>query len=304
MNIRLPKLLRRKRFYLSIVLIGFLMYAYNFLSMRLSDQSLRQALYENPFHLPGQIDYYHTKERRVRYVEIGRDSLPLIVFVHGAPSSSRFWEGMLTDSLLLCHAKMLAVDRPGYGYSGYGKPEISVQQQAKIIADIIRQKRPFFSKIILHGSSYGGTVAARIAMDYPDLIDGLLLQSASVAPGEEKTYDISYYTTHWATEWIVPGALKTANHEKLSHREQLEKMRPLWQRIIAPTIILHGAMDKLIYPINAEYARRMLTHARSVDMIMVKQSAHDLLWTRRDLLIASLLKLLDKEHPDLYSFRQ
>ncbi len=304
MNIRLPTLLRRKRFYLLLALAGFLLFAYHFLSMRLSDTSLRQALLENPFHFSPKIEYYYTKDRRIRYVEMGQDSLPLIVFIHGAPSSSRFWEGMLTDSVLLCNAKMLAVDRPGYGYSGYGKPEISVKEQARVIAAIIRQHRPFFSKIILHGSSYGGTVAARIAMDYPDLVDGLLLQSASVAPGEEKTYSISYYTTQWATEWFVPGALKVANHEKLSHREQLEKMRPLWKRIVAPTIILQGAMDKLIYPINAEYARRMLTHARSVDMIMVKHSAHDLLWTRRDLLIASLLKLLDKNHPDLYSFRQ
>lgn len=304
MNIRMTNLFRRKRFYLPIVLIVFLMYAYNFLSMRLSDQSLRNTVQKNPFHLKANINYYHTKDRRVRYIEVGQDSLPLIVFIHGAPSSSRFWDGMLTDSLLLCNAKMLAVDRPGYGYSGYGNPEISVQKQAKIIADIIRQKRATASKIILHGSSYGGTVAARIAMDYPDLIDGLLLQSASVAPGEEKTYEISYYTTQWATEWIVPGALKVANHEKLSHQSQLEKMRSLWQRIKVPTIVLHGALDKLIYPKNAEYARQMLTNARSVDMIMVKKSAHDLLWTRRDLLIASLLKLLDKDHPDLYSFRQ
>lgn len=303
-NISLFRLLRRKRFYLFIALIGFLYYAYHFLSMRLSDQSMREALAQNPFHFKAQIDYYHTKERRVRYVEIGQDSLPLIVFVHGAPSSSRFWEHMLTDSLLLCHAKMLAVDRPGYGYSGYGKPETSVQKQAEVIAGIIQRERPHHSKIILHGSSYGGTVAARIAMDYPDLIDGLLLQSASVAPGEEKTYDISYYTTHWATEWFVPGALKVANHEKLSHKNELEQMRPLWRRITSPTIILHGAMDKLIYPVNAEYARQMLKHARSVDLIMVKKSAHDLLWTRRDLLIASLLQLLNKKHVDLYSFKE
>ncbi|MFN7120063.1 MAG: alpha/beta fold hydrolase [Saprospiraceae bacterium] len=301
MNISVLRMLRRKRFYLLLALVGFLFYAYHFLSMRLSDQSLRAALSENAFHFKPEINYHYTKERRVRYVEMGQDSLPLIVFVHGAPSSSRFWEQMLTDSLLLSNAKMLAVDRPGYGYSGYGKPEISVQKQAAIIANIIREERPHHSKIILHGSSYGGTVAARIAMDYPDLIDGLLLQSASVAPGEEKTYDISYYTTHWATEWFVPGALKVANHEKLSHKTQLEQMRPFWRRIKAPTIILHGAMDKLIYPINAEYARQMLTQARSVDLIMVKQSAHDLLWTRRDLLIASLLKLLSKQHVDLYT---
>lgn len=304
MNIFRFRLLRRKRFYLSIVLIGFLAYAHDFLALRLSDHSLREALAQNLFHLQAQVNYYYTKERRVRYVEIGRDTLPLIVFVHGAPSSSDFWETLMTDSTLLCNAKMLAVDRPGYGYSGYGKPEISVKKQAAIIADIIRQERPRHSKIILHGSSYGGTVAARIAMDYPDLIDGLLLQSASVEPGAEKTYDISYFTTQWATEWIVPGALKVANHEKLSHRQQLEQMRSLWQCVTAPTIILHGAMDKLIYPSNAVYAKKMLTHARSRELIMVKHSAHDLLWTRRDLLVAALLQLLHKKHADLYSFKQ
>lgn len=304
MNIRLIRPLRRKRFYLAIALIAFLSYAYDFLSLRLSDQSLREALVQNPFHFQPDIHYHSTKDRQVRFVSMGQDSLPLIVFVHGAPSSTHFWKGMLTDSLLLCNAKMLAVDRPGYGYSGYGKPEISVQKQAQVIADIIRQERKHHSTVILHGSSYGGTVAARIAMDYPDLIDGLLLQSASLAPGEEKTYSISYYVNHWATDWFVPGALKVANYEKLSHAVQLEQMRPFWKRIITPTIILHGAMDQLIYPINADYARKMLVNARSVDLVMVKNSAHDLLWTRRELLIAALLQLLNKDHTDLYTFRQ
>lgn len=302
MNIPFLPLLRRKRFYLSLACVGFLFFSYDFLEMRYADGDFIQYLTKNPFHYKAQIQYYQSPSRSLRYIEIGDDSLPLVVFIHGAPSSSEFWDGMLKDSTLLRNAKLLAVDRPGYGYSGYGKPETSVQEQARLIAGILKKERRSHRQIILHGSSYGGTVAARIAMDYPELVDGLLLQSASVAPREEKTYDISYYTIHWAVNWLVPGSLNVANHEKLSHRTQLELMRPLWKRIICPTIILHGNVDKLIYPINALYAKKMLVNARSVDLIMVKNSAHDLLWTRPKLLVASLLKLLGKQHPNLYSF--
>lgn len=302
MNIRLLQLLRRKRLYFSLAFVGFLLYSYDSLKMRYADGDYIQYLTKNSFHYKAQVHYFQSPHRVLRYIEIGDDSLPLVVFIHGAPSSSEFWDGMLKDSVLLSNAKLLAVDRPGYGYSGYGKPEISVQEQASLIAGILKKERPLHRQIILHGSSYGGTVAARIAMDYPELVDGLLLQSASVAPKEEKTYDISYYTSHWAVDWLVPGSLHVANHEKLSHRTQLELMRPLWKNIICPTIILHGNIDKLIYPINALYAKKMLVNARSVDLVIVKNSAHNLLWTQPKLLIASLLKLLGKQHPNLYSF--
>ncbi|MBK7870378.1 MAG: alpha/beta hydrolase [Saprospiraceae bacterium] len=294
MNIRLLYwLLRRKRFYFSLALLGFLAFAYKFLEFRQSNAILKKELREgNPFNWQATFRYYAESKRKIRYLEIGNDTKPLIVFIHGAPSSISFWNDLLTDSTLLSKAKLMAVDRPGYGYSGYGRPEISVKEQARLIAQVLLQKRNVFNKIILHGSSYGGTVAARIAMDYPNLVDGLLLQSASVEPGAETTYDISYITTHWALEWLVPGAFKVANHEKLSHRKQLELMRPFWSRVIAPTIILQGDADELIFPSNANYAEKQLINACSVEKLIARGSGHDLLWTRRELLIASLMKLL------------
>lgn len=284
--------LRRKRFHFSILLAVALVFSYRFTEMRRSDNTFIQLLSNNPFHYQADIDYYWVKGRRMRYVEIGNDSLPLIVFIHGAPSSSAFWEDMLRDSLLLSQAKLLAVDRPGYGYSGFGRPEVSVEKQAAYIASLLRKKRKEHSTIILHGSSYGGTVTARIAMDYPDLVDGILLQSASVAPGEEKTYWISYPTSHWSLSWLMPGPIRVANAEKLSHKEQLEAMAPLWQRIRSAAIVLHGTADNLIYPINAGYAAEKLINATYLEVKMVKDRGHDLLWTGTDLLKQSLVKLI------------
>lgn len=289
----LKKIFRKKRFYLSLLLIGFFVFAFDFLEMRMSDETLLQHLNANPFGYKAKISYHKEDNAQIRYAEIGNDSLPLVVFVHGAPSSSAFWRDFLVDSTLLSNAKLLAVDRPGYGYSNFGRPETSVQRQAELISKVIESKRDHHEQIIVHGSSYGGTLSARLAMDYPELVDGMLLQSASVAPGKEKTYPITYWTSHWTLSWAVPGALHVANNEKLSHERELIHMQPLWDRIKSATIVLHGLADSLIYPENALFAKEKLVNASFLDVQMLKDRGHDLLWTKPNLLKNSILRLID-----------
>jgi len=286
------KLLRKKRTYFSLAFLLLLVYSYDFLELRMSDQALQRMLNENPFGYEATVGFYKQDDRKIRYLEIGNDTLPLIVFIHGAPSSSSFWKTFLQDSSLLTKAKLMAVDRPGYGYSGYGRAETSVQKQASYIADIIRQKRKAHESIVVHGSSYGGTVAARLAMDHPELVDGLLLQSASVMPGREKTYQFSHVTEHWLLRWMLPGSLHVANLEKLSHKVQLDSMANLWSRIRSASIILHGDEDPLIYPENASYAAERLSNASFLEFKLLEGRKHDLLWTKRELLEKSLEKLL------------
>ena len=292
MGRKVKVLFRKRRFYFSLVAVLFFVYAYDFLEMRISSATYQQILADNPLGYEAQFNYHESEGRALRYVEIGHDSLPLVVFIHGAPSSSAFWKGLLRDSNLLKRAKLLAVDRPGYGYSGYGRPESSVRKQAALIADIIRERRERHPVIIVHGSSYGGTVAARIAMDFPALVDGLLLQSAAVAPGEEKTYQFSHITENRLLRWLLPGSIHVANVEKLTHKAQLDSMANLWHRIRSAAIVLHGQADSLIYPSNALYAQEKLVNAPYLEVQLLENRKHDLLWTRRDLLLSSLDKLL------------
>lgn len=248
---------------------------------------------KNEFGYEGEVHHYDTLGRHMRYVEIGDKNKPLLMFIHGAPSSSAFWVKYLKDSFLLSKVKMLAPDRPGYGYSNYGDPETSIQKQAALVAHILKKKRKIHRQIILHGSSYGGTLAARIAMDYPGLVDGIIFQSASTAPGEEKTYSITYPTSKAPLSWLVPSSIQMANYEKLSHREELEKMLMHWQNIVAPCIILHGTDDGLIYPSNAEFTRDQLINAPFVDLIWAEGKGHNLSWTRRDLLLNSIARMVE-----------
>ena len=284
-------LVRRKRFYLSISFVGVFIYAYDFLELRSSDGALRAYLNKNVFEYEARVAYQGEKDQRIRYVEIGSDSLPLLVFVHGAPSSLSFWRTFLKDSMLLSHFKVLAFDRPGYGYSGFGKTVTSLAKQAALVAPVLMSKRAVHSKIVLLGSSYGGTLVARLAMDYPELVDGLVFQSSSLAPGEETTYWITYPTSHWSLRWLLPTTFRVANAEKLSHGHELEEMIPLWPKIKASCIILHGDDDGLIYPSNAYFAARNLVNASFVKLSIIEGRGHDLAWTERDLIINAVISL-------------
>ena len=293
-------LFRRKRFYLSISFVGMFVYAYDFLELRSSDGALRTYISENAFHYEANVAYQGAESERVRYVEVGNDSLPLLVFVHGAPSSLSFWRTFLKDSTLLSRFKMLAFDRPGYGYSGFGKTVTSLAKQAAQVAPILMSKRALHSKIVLLGSSYGGTLVARLAMDYPELVDGAVFQSSSLAPGEETTYWITYPTSHWSLRWLLPTTFRVANAEKLSHGRELEEMIPLWPKIRAACIILHGNNDGLIYPSNAHFAAKNLVNAPFVKLNIIEGRGHNLAWTERDLIIDSAIKLLQEHtHPSL-----
>ncbi|MBB4079202.1 pimeloyl-ACP methyl ester carboxylesterase [Lewinella aquimaris] len=280
-------LLRKKRSYLLLAFLLFVAYAVYrlepYVTIQMNDDQLSATM--KSARLDAEIGYQEGTTRRLRYLQIGQDtSKPLLVFIHGAPSSSAWWLSMMRDSSLRSEANLLAIDRPGYGGSGLGMPMTSVQEQAENVAAVIRSRRHPNQKIVVHGSSYGGTVSARLAMDFPNLVDGLLLQSASMAPTEEYTFWITHPTSHWALSWLLPSGINTANHEKLAHEAELHDMANEWHNIDANTVILHGTDDWLIYPRNAYYACDRIINAPTLVHHMVKGKQHDLLYTAPKLL--------------------
>ena len=290
---------KRHIFYLLLAaLVAFGAYANyrmkRFVTIQMNDEDFTAAL--DARHLEhAELGYVEGPSRKLRYLKVGEDGTrPLTVFIHGAPSAGAWWLDMISDSSLLDRTDMLAIDRPGYGGSGLGQPMTSVEEQADHIAAVIREVKLPEQPVILHGSSYGGTVSARISMDFPELVDGLLLQSASTAPSEEYMYWLTRPTSHWLLSWLVPDPIHTANFEKLSHQEQLEDMVSEWDNITASTVIVHGTKDWLIYPPNAYFACDRLVNAESLTHHMVKDKEHDLVWTAPRLLKRYLHELIDE----------
>ena len=77
-----------------------------------------QAAHPEAFH------QYTVGPRMMAYVETGvTNAAPLVLFVHGSPGEWQGWVKYLTDPDLSARARLIAVDRPGFGGSGAGDAE-------------------------------------------------------------------------------------------------------------------------------------------------------------------------------------
>ena len=73
-------------------------------------------------------------DRIINYAIVESGDKPLVIFLHGAPGSLSAFIDYLKNKELQKSVNMIAVDRPGYGYSNFGKEETSLQAQAFYIA--------------------------------------------------------------------------------------------------------------------------------------------------------------------------
>lgn len=288
---RIGRIILRTVVGLLIFIVILLLVFDRLVQFRMDDRELLSWFHER--HIDPKIDYYHAKGRKIRYLTVGDDTSATVLFIHGAPSSLSYWKGYLADSVLLSRARMYAVDRPGYGYSGLANPMPSIADQAGVIRLILDSLHKAKHPVIVVGVSYGGPIACRLAMDYPELVDGLVLVAPPIGPGLEKLFWFTYPVESPTVHWFVPRMLQTANQEKVHHKEELTKMLPLWDRIHVPVIYLQGDKDGLVDTTNAGFARQHLINAPSLDIRMIPGRGHLIAFAEKDKIERAILDLLD-----------
>jgi pimeloyl-ACP methyl ester carboxylesterase len=103
----------------------------------------------------------------------GSDPAMPIVLIHGIADSALTWAFTLRG--LAQAGPVFAVDLPGFGESGHppGRPYATIAEQAAVVAALVWEVvgRP----ALLVGNSMGGWVAARLAMEAPELVRGIVL---------------------------------------------------------------------------------------------------------------------------------
>jgi pimeloyl-ACP methyl ester carboxylesterase len=105
---------------------------------------------------------------------------PALVLIHGASGNVRDPLAALQASLGGRH-RLIAVDRPGNGYSARGPREMSdPARQAGIIAATL--DRLGVRECLVLGHSLGAAVALALALARPDLVKGLVLVAPATHP--------------------------------------------------------------------------------------------------------------------------
>src|SRR5688500_14064333 len=115
---------------------------------------------------------------RIHFQEFGLAANPPVILIHGFTASVYVWK---TVAPMIADAgfRVIAVDLIGFGYSE--KPswfEYTIDAQARMISRFM--DRLGIGKATLVGSSYGGAVAATLALDYAARVEKLVLVDAVI----------------------------------------------------------------------------------------------------------------------------
>ena len=111
------------------------------------------------------------------YREAGNPEAPVILLLHGFPSSSRMFATLIP--LLSSRYRLIAPDFPGFGHSDAPSPEefsYTFDHLAHCVGGLLRQLN--VSRYTLYLQDYGGPVGFRLATANPERVAALVIQNA------------------------------------------------------------------------------------------------------------------------------
>src|SRR5260221_2155561 len=128
---------------------------------------------------------YHTTKidgLSIFYREAGPKSAPVLLLLHGLPSSSRMFEPLLARLSDRYH--LIAPDYPGFGHSDWPNPKdfaYTFDHYAEVMNHFTEALG--LARYTLYMQDYGGPVGFRMALAHPDRVETLIVPDAE-APNE------------------------------------------------------------------------------------------------------------------------
>jgi len=240
---------------------------------------------------PPPSDFMYVKGQFVHLRDEGpRDDTTPLVLIHGTASSLHTWQGWVGD--LRARKRVITFDLPGFGLTGpftgqYPRDDYHADNLARFTLDLLDALH--VQRFAIGGNSLGGEVAWRVAAMAPSRADRLILVDATGyafvpehipagfqlarVPGLNRLGE--FLTPRSVVEDSVrevygdpsrvTGALVDRYFEMLT-REGNRRALNLRMEVIAsdlaperiktlklPTLILWGAQDHLVPPVNAQH---------------------------------------------------
>ncbi|KAL3695753.1 hypothetical protein R1sor_009829 [Riccia sorocarpa] len=231
---------------------------------------------------------------------------PVVVLIHGFGASSVWqWEGQVKP--LLRHFTVIATDLLFHGESTTQSPKRTESFQAETIVLCLRALG--VTKFNVVGTSYGGFVAYRIAQNFPDTVEKLILSNSAVLMTPEDDRELCKRggaETNW--ELLLPESEETVhrmlrllfkkssffflprfvlrdyinvvhNPNRKEKRELLEALvigkeaaPSLMTKVDKDVLIIWGDNDTIFLPFQAQRIKDYL--GERAEMVMLEDAGH------------------------------
>ena len=200
---RFKKIMRRTIIYSFSLLAVWLLLAQCFIMRnRWSDKKAYRVFKSK--NVPLTIFDTLINKRHLHYAVCGNDSLPTLVFIHGSPGSWMNYMQYMWDEDMRKKFRIVAIDRPGFGYSDFGKA-MHLQEQCKIIMPVI-EKLKNNQSLFLVGHSLGGPIVAKLAADNSSLFNTVIIIAGALDVSQEKKETWRKLMNVKPMYWGLPGA--------------------------------------------------------------------------------------------------
>jgi pimeloyl-ACP methyl ester carboxylesterase len=260
---------------------------------------------------------------RLHYVDRGKG--PLVVLLHGNGVLLQDFEASGVLRLAAKDHRVLAFDRPGFGYSERPRSRTwTPGAQAGLIAQALRQLG--IEQAVIVGHSWGSMVALAMALDHPEIVSGLVLLSGyyygtvrpdvlpASLPAIPGLGDLMAHTVSPLSGLLVgPPAIKASFSpapvsDQFSGFPMAMTLRPSQVRATAadtammvpaavalsrrydeltlPIVVMAGAGDKIVH-VN-KHAERLAREVTSAELSIVPGQGHLFHYATPDRVVAAI----------------
>ncbi|MES1201232.1 MAG: alpha/beta hydrolase [Pseudomonadota bacterium] len=267
---------------------------------------------------------------RLHVREAGPADAQRVLLIHGASANLRELWGPIGEALKSDH-RVMAMDRPGYGYST--RPARDAEKlgvQASLAARVLDGNAAL---IVAH--SLGCAVALRLALDFPELVDGLVLLSPASHPypgnnawwarlaaapvigpafctiiplvgpamsarGVANNFypaptPANYYEDAGVGLFFRPRAFRVSAQDVVATRAEFAAQAPSYPEILAHTIIITTDKDKVVSP--QRHARGLARDLPAAELVIAPGAGHMPHRLRPDLVLAAIRRVQAMAEP-------
>jgi pimeloyl-ACP methyl ester carboxylesterase len=238
----------------------------------------------------------------VHYRDVGPEDpdAPTLVCCHGVFASLHTWEGWTEE--LSDEVRIVSLDLPGFGLTGpHPEGHNGIQETVDFLAAFLDAVG--IERASLAGSSRGGEIAWRFAVDYPDRVDRLVLVGAAGYPRTETRWlrrvrdlgPLSWPLRHLTPRTLTLLAVRkaygnparmapetvTRYHDLLLRAGNRDAIADLdvqtgdrsadVPRVNTPTLVLWGSEDAIIPPAHGE---RFASEISGAELVVYEGLGH------------------------------
>lgn len=226
----------------------------------------------------------------IHYAISGSDTLPTLAIIHGSPGSWMHYMKYMWDADLRNKFRIVAIDRPGFGHSNFGKA-YHLQDQANLLLPILKKFSHNNKPLFLMGHSMGGPVAVQLAANEPSLFKAVIIVAGSIDASQEKEELWRKIMDKKPLIYLLPGAFAPSNTELLYLKKDLIPLQEEFKKITTIIIFVHGTNDTWVPIENIAYGKKMMINASSIKVVTLLNADHQIPWKNYQELKQILLAL-------------